>query len=90
MLQDFSQEQEITQQGKINAAQRMRYLGLFLTCMCYVTYFMYMDWHGFFIPFTNWALMITTLSLLASIQAANDTTNFGKDALQRSENATYL
>lgn len=59
----------------------MRYLGLFLTGCCYVTYFMYMDWHGFFIPFTNWTLMITTASLIASIHAANDTTNFGKDSL---------
>ena len=59
----------------------MRYLGLFLTGCCYVTYFMYMDWHGFFIPFTNWTLMITSASLIASIQAANDSTNFGKDAL---------
>ena len=59
----------------------MRYVGLFLTGCCYVTYFMYMDWHGFFIPFTNWTLMITSASLIASIQAANDSTNFGKDAL---------
>lgn len=67
----------------------MRYVGLFLTGCCYVTYFMYMDWHGFFIPFTNWTLMITTASLIASIQAADDTTNFGKDALQRSEEAVF-
>mgnify|MGYP007078273797 CR=1 FL=1 len=80
----------MTQSGKINAAQRMRYLGLFLVSMCYVTYFMFMDWHGFFIPFTNWTLMLTTASLLASIQAANDTTNFGKDALSRGESAVWL
>ena len=59
----------------------MRYAGLFLVGMCYVTYFLYMDWHGFLIPFTNWALMITTASLVASIQACEDTVNFGKDAL---------
>ncbi len=45
----------------------MRYLGLFLVLMCYCTYFMYMDWHGFLIPFTNWTLMLTTASLIASI-----------------------
>lgn len=66
-LQDFSSEQEITQQGKINAAQRMRYLMLALTLSCYVTYFLYMDLDGFFIPFTNWTLMLTTVSLWASI-----------------------
>jgi hypothetical protein len=48
-----------------------------------------MDWHGFFIPFTNWTLMITSASLIASIQAANDTTNFGRDSLQRSEDAVF-
>ena len=68
----------------------MRYLGLALVGCCYVTYFLYMDWHGFFIPFTNWALMITTASLMASISAANDNVNFCKDSLQRSESATYL
>ena len=68
----------------------MRYLGLALTLCCYVTYFLYMDWHGFLIPFTNWALMLTTVSLMASISAADDSVNFGKDALQRSEDAVYL
>ena len=59
----------MTQQGKINAAQRMRYLGLILVLMCYVTYFTFMDWRGldFFVPFTNWTLMLTTASLVASI-----------------------
>jgi hypothetical protein len=89
-LQDFSTEQELAQQGRINAAQRMRYLSLAGTLMCYVTYFMYMDWDGFFIPFTNWTLMLTTVSLIASISASNDSVNFGKDALQTSENAVYL
>lgn len=80
-LQDFSMEQEMNQQGKINAAQRMRYVMLGGTLMCYVTYFLYMDLDGFFIPFTNWTLMLTTVSLWASIQASNDVTNFGKDSL---------
>ena len=52
-----------------------------MTLVCYGTYFMYMDWDGFFIPFTNWTLMITTLSLYTSIAASRDTVNFGKDAL---------
>jgi hypothetical protein len=80
-LQDFSTEQELIQQGRINAAQRMRYLMLAGTLTCYVTYFLYMDADGFFIPFTNWTLMLTTISLISSIQASKDTVNFGKDAL---------
>jgi hypothetical protein len=28
---------------------------------------MYMDLDGFFLPFTNWTLMITTVSLWSSI-----------------------
>ena len=89
-LQDFSIEQETNQQGKINAAQRMRYVMLGGTLMCYVTYFLYMDLDGFFIPFTNWTLMLTTVSLWASIQASNDVTNFGKDSLQTSDKAVFL
>lgn len=80
-LQDFSTEQEIVSQGKINAAQRMRWLSLMALAMCYVTFFLYMDWDGFFIPFTNWTLIITTLSIISSIQASTDISNFGKDAL---------
>ena len=70
----------------------MRYLGLILTLGCYVTCFMYMDWKGldFLVPFTNWTLMLTTASLYSSIQAAQDSTNFGKDALSRGEAAVWL
>jgi hypothetical protein len=68
----------------------MRYLMLTLTCMCYVTYFLYMDLDGFFLPFTNWTLMLTTVSLWSSINACNDTVNFGKDSLQTSDKAVYL
>jgi len=49
-----------------------------------------MDWDGFFIPFTNWTLMLTTISLLSSISASKDCINFGKDALQTSESAVHL
>lgn len=48
---------------------------------CYVTYFLFMDMDGFLIPFTNWTLVITTLSIIASIQASTDEASFGKDAL---------
>jgi hypothetical protein len=40
-----------------------------------------MDADGFFIPFTNWTLILTTISLIASISASSDTVNFQKDAL---------
>ena len=59
----------------------MRYLMLTGTLCCYVTYFLYMDLDGFFLPFTNWTLMLTTVSLWASISAANDSVNFGRDSL---------
>lgn len=68
----------------------MRYLMLAGTLSCYVTYFLYMDLDGFFLPFTNWTLMLTTVSLFASISAANDTVNFGRDSLQTSEQAVYI
>jgi hypothetical protein len=48
----------------------MRYMMLVGTLSCYVTYFLWMDLEGFFLPFTNWALMLTTVSLMASISAA--------------------
>jgi len=89
-LQDFTHEHELTATGKINAAQRMRYMALLGTLFCYVTYFLYMDADGFFIPFTNWTLMLTTVSLLCSISAANDTTNFGSEALQTSDTAVNV
>lgn len=60
-----------------------------LTLICYVTYFLFMDIDGFFIPFTNWTLMLTTWSLISSISASNDTVNFGANSLQTSETATY-
>lgn len=58
--------------------------------MCYVTYFLYMDADGFFIPFTNWTLMLTTVSLICSISASNDNANFGKDSLQTSDSAVNV
>ena len=68
----------------------MRYLSLFLVLRCYVTYFLYMDADGFFIPFTNWTLIVTTFSLISSIAASSDSVNFQKDALQTSETALYI
>jgi len=35
-----------------------------------------MDADGFFIPFTNWTLILTTFSLISSISASSDTVNF--------------
>ena len=68
----------------------MRWFSLLALGSCYVTYFMFMDWDQFYIPFTNWTLVITTLSIISSIQASTDSTNFGKDALQTSETALYI
>ena len=79
------------EQGKINAAQRMRYLMFVMTLVCYVTHFLYTDEgvSSFFIPFTNWTLMLTTWSLWTSITASDDNVNFGNDALLTSEIAVY-
>jgi hypothetical protein len=49
-----------------------------------------MDADGFFIPFTNWTLIVTTFSLISSIAASSDSVNFQKDALQTSETALYI
>ena len=68
----------------------MRYLMLCGVLSCYVSYYLFMDLDGFFIPFTNWTLMLTTVSLITSINAANDTTNFGRDSLQTSDNAINM
>ena len=68
----------------------MRYLSLLGLASCYVTYFMYMDWDSFYIPFTNWTILITTLSIISSAQASTDAANFGKDALQTSDKAVYV
>ena len=89
ILQDFSMEHDLNSQGKINAAQRMRYFMLVGVLSCYCTYFLYMDIDGFFISFTNWTLIITTVSLMASINAGNDSTNYGKDSLQTAETAVH-
>ena len=51
---------------------------------------MYMDWDGFFIPFTNWTLMLTTLSLWSSICASKDDVNFAKDSLTTSDSAVHM
>ena len=59
----------------------MRYLMLCGVLSCYVSYYLFMDLDGFFIPFTNWTLMLTTVSLITSINAAKDSTNFGHDSL---------
>jgi len=82
-------EHDLNSQGKINAAQRMRYFMLVGGLSCYCTYFLYMDIDGFFISFTNWTLIITTVSLMASINAGNDSTNYGKDSLQTAETAVH-
>ena len=62
----------------------------YMTLCCYVTYGLYMDWDGFFIPFTNWTLMLTTFSLWTSICASDDAVNFGKDSLLTSDKAVYM
>lgn len=68
----------------------MRWLSLVALGTCYVTYFMFMDWDSFYIPFTNWTLVVTTLSIISSIQASTDVSNFGKDALQTSDTALHI
>jgi hypothetical protein len=51
---------------------------------------MFMDADGFFIPFTNWTLMLTTVSLWTSIKASGDQINFGKDSLSTSDTACHM
>jgi hypothetical protein len=47
--------------------------------MPYITSYLYWDWHYFLVPFTNWTLIVTTLSLSASIVACLDDKEFKRD-----------
>lgn len=65
------------------AAQRARLACLVLISFPYLTAALFWDFHYFFVPFTNWTLMVTTLSLLMTMYAATDPINYGESALKR-------
>ena len=44
---------------------------------------LFWDFHNFFVPFTNWTLIMTTLSLLLTINAARDTHHYSESTLKR-------
>ena len=54
-----------------------------------MTLFLYMDMDNVLVPLTNWNLVLTTIMLISSVRASTDTSNFGKDAMQMSDNAVY-
>ena len=68
-------------ENKRNFAQYSRIFGLFLLSTNYYTALVYFDPRLFFVPFTNWALMFTTSSILLSFKAARDVKNFGFSSL---------
>lgn len=63
--------------------QRARLFCLVLISLPYLTAVLFWDFHNFFVPFTNWTLIMTTLSLLLTINAARDTAHYHESALKR-------
>ena len=49
---------------------------MILLCVPYVTSYLYWDWHYFLVPFTNWTLIITTLTILMTSYAAHQKHHF--------------
>ena len=71
--------------------QRIRFVCLFLISLPYLTAALFRDFHNFFIPFTNWTLIMTTLSLLLTINGAHDTAIYNEWSLKKRKavNAPY-
>ena len=59
-----------------SSQQIVRLLCLSLICLPYITSYLYWDWHYFLVPFTNWTLVITTLSIILSFCAGCDKQHF--------------
>lgn len=68
--------------------QRIRFVCLFLISLPYLTAALFWDFHNFFIPFTNWTLIMTTLSLLLTINGAHDTANYNEWSLKKRKAVT--
>ena len=61
----------------------MRLICLLLISVNYVTTFLYCDLTFFFVPFTNWTLLMTTFSLLMSMFASSSKQIYGKNSLRK-------
>ena len=68
-LQDFDHE---LSNRKKNQYQNLRIMCLFFLATQYITAWTYFEVKYFFVPFTNWTLMVTTASVLCSYWAATD------------------
>lgn len=57
---------------------------LLVLILCpYVTSYLYWDWHYFLVPFTNWTLLVTTISLLLTIYASGHPQHFSQTRLEK-------
>ena len=79
-LQDFTADLKYYDEGVINFAQWFRVLGILMCLSCFFTSFISFPLERFFFPFTNWTLIITTVSLILSYLASTDKHNFGPKA----------
>ena len=79
-LQDFTADLKYHDEGIINFAQWFRVLGILMCLSCFFTSFISFPLERFFFPFTNWTLIITTVSLILSYLASTDKHNFGPKA----------
>lgn len=66
-LQDFTHEPD--------CYLTIRYILLTCLCLPFVTSYLYWDWHYFLVPFTNWTLIITFISIAHSVCGYNNRGN---------------
>ena len=72
-LQDLAYQTESWQ-------QYVRVFLLISLVPIYISQHMVFNWSEFFFPFTNWTLIVTTISIYLSFSAHGDTRNFGDSA----------
>lgn len=82
-LVDFSDEHQ-GRPGPLKIEnQIIRFICLGFISLPYFTAAFFSNLRYFCVPFTNWTLMLTTVTLLLSIWAGYDTFDFGKNSLHR-------
>jgi len=64
-------------------SQKIRFICVVLISLPYLTAALFWDFHHFFVPFTNWTLIMTTLSLFMTINGARDTRHYNEWSLKK-------
>ena len=78
-LQNF--DREYSDHGLRVSNRQIRIICLLLIFCPYVTSYLYWDWHYFLVPFTNWTLVVTTLTLMLTIWGAENEQYFSQKAI---------